>query len=196
MKKVGIFSGTFDPVHEGHLAFARQAVREQGLDKVVFLVEPKPRYKQNVTAYTHRLRMIELAILNEPKLETFVIDQASFTVRTTLPLLIAKWPDAELYLMLGDDILEHMAEWLDVKQLIRSVVFIIAARYNRPSAASTLVDALKEATGQPISYDLIEPQKKEISSRTIRGALIQQAEPQGLPEALRRYIKSNKLYTS
>ncbi|HVI69805.1 MAG TPA: adenylyltransferase/cytidyltransferase family protein, partial [Magnetospirillaceae bacterium] len=61
MKRVGVFSGTFDPVHRGHLAFALSAQKRAQLDTVVFLPEHSPRGKIAVGSFTHRLEMLRLA---------------------------------------------------------------------------------------------------------------------------------------
>src|SRR5258708_1287895 len=90
VKKIPIFAGTFDPVHEGHLAFA-QAALEEGLEKVMFLVEPRPRRKQGVRALEHRTAMVQLAIADEPQLSTIVLEQARFSVNETLPVLRARF---------------------------------------------------------------------------------------------------------
>ena len=67
VKRIGIFAGTFDPVHKGHISFALQAIEAAGLDEVVFLPEPRPRHKQSVTDQSHRIAMINLAIKAYPK---------------------------------------------------------------------------------------------------------------------------------
>ncbi|HEU5121705.1 MAG TPA: adenylyltransferase/cytidyltransferase family protein, partial [Candidatus Saccharimonadales bacterium] len=61
MRRIGIYSGTFDPVHYGHIAFAASAIRACNLDEVVFLPEPQPRYKAGVTDIAHRLALLTMA---------------------------------------------------------------------------------------------------------------------------------------
>src|SRR3989344_4473010 len=78
--KVGIYPGAFDPVHEGHVAFAQLVIAQHGLDKVFFLPEPTPRYRQAVKAYEHRLAMIKLAIKKYDSLGVIQLDHNRFTV--------------------------------------------------------------------------------------------------------------------
>ena len=80
MSKVGIFSGTFDPVHAGHIAFALEAMESAGLDKVYFLPESMPRRKSGVTHYAHRLAMLELALKPYNKLSILELPDKQFSV--------------------------------------------------------------------------------------------------------------------
>jgi cytidyltransferase-like protein len=66
--RIGIYSGTFDPVHAGHMAFALQAMQEAKLDRLYFLPERRPRYKQGVEHFAHRVAMLERAILKNQAL--------------------------------------------------------------------------------------------------------------------------------
>src|SRR5687768_15392849 len=98
LKKVGIYAGTFDPVHEGHLAFAREAAAQYGLDKVFFLVEPNPRRKQGVKALEHRNEMVQLAIRSEKLFASILLEQHRFTVTETMPVLRSRFKNSELYM--------------------------------------------------------------------------------------------------
>src|SRR3989344_87150 len=133
MKKVGIFSGSFDPVHDGHISFANEAIKKCGLDKVFFLIEPRPRRKQGVKAFEHRVAMIQLALKNQPKLGTLILEQARFSVSETLPRLRERFKDAQLYMLVGEDVLMHMVNWPNVDELINSVHFVIGTRKLSPS---------------------------------------------------------------
>src|SRR5688572_18703158 len=139
IKKIGIFSGTFDPIHEGHLAFA-QAALEQGLEKVWFLVEPRPRRKQGVRALEHRQAMVGLAIESEPKFGQIMLEQARFTAHETLPVLQARFKGRQLVLLFGDDVLSHIADWPDVQKLVQAIELMIAVRKDE---AEKVVDNLK-----------------------------------------------------
>jgi nicotinate-nucleotide adenylyltransferase len=127
LKKFGVFAGTFDPLHNGHLAFARQALRS-GLDKVYFLPEPRPRRKQGVRALEHRQGMIEVAIQDDTRLGLIKLEQARFTPYETLPVLQQRFPNAEIVLLFGDDVLRHIADWPRIAELADSVRLLIATR--------------------------------------------------------------------
>ncbi|MBI3337871.1 adenylyltransferase/cytidyltransferase family protein [Candidatus Saccharibacteria bacterium] len=120
--RIGIYSGTFDPVHDGHIAFANAALKQCNLDKIFFLVEPRPRRKQGVKAFEHRTEMVRLAIKNEHSLGSIVLNQQRFTPADTLPLLTERFKGADLYMLIGDDMLDHLAGWPHVECLLQSVI--------------------------------------------------------------------------
>jgi nicotinate-nucleotide adenylyltransferase len=194
LERIGLLSGTFDPVHNGHLAFARQAIKEHDLKSVVFLVEPEPRHKPSAAAYKHRLAMVELAVSREPGMEVLTLEQPQFTVSSTLPVLKVKFKESQLYFLLGDDMLEHMAGWPDISELLKSAGLIIAARNHGQTNTAILIDQLQEETGQKVEYLLIDNRTNDVSSRAIRSSLKEQAQSRGLPQAVQKYIETSRLY--
>jgi nicotinate-nucleotide adenylyltransferase len=196
MKKIGIYSGTFDPVHEGHLAFAREAVEQCGLDKVFFLVEPRPRRKQGVRALEHRLRMVQLGIADDPRLGTIVLEQGRFSVATTWPLLQARFKGSGLYFLLGDDMLKHFNDhdWPGLDSFISSVTFVVGVRHGNQAAVRSRIKTLEQARAHRLEYTMFESPHMEISSRNIKTSLRKGGTPPGLPEAVQRYIAEHRLY--
>jgi nicotinate-nucleotide adenylyltransferase len=124
-KRVGIYAGTFDPIHEGHLAFAKQALQTSTLDKIFFLVEPRPRRKQGVRALEHREAMVRLAVADNPCLGIIQLEHSNFTVEETLPKLQALFEGAELHFLMGEDVFAHLNAWPNVNELLASSSFII-----------------------------------------------------------------------
>lgn len=106
MSRIGLLGGTFDPPHWGHLWLAESARVQLGLDRVLFLPAGEPVHKLGkvITAVSHRLQMISLAIQDNPN---FVLDTtdstrpAPHTTVTLLPLLQEKYPDAAFWLLIG-----------------------------------------------------------------------------------------------
>ncbi len=194
-KKIGIFAGTFDPIHEGHLAFAEAAIRA-GLEKVWFLVEPKPRRKQGVHALEHRQAMVDLAIADNPKIGTIIIEQPRFTAHQTLPLLTARFLGHKLVLLFGDDVVTHMAEWPHVDELIKSVELFIAARKNDDKKILHNMKYLEKSRSLKFDYEIIHASLAELSSSKLRAALKKGNASSGIPLAVQDYIKQNKLYSS
>lgn len=194
MRRVGIFSGTFDPVHEGHLAFARQALTANQLDKIFFLVEPRPRRKQGVRAFEHRQKMVELAIKDEPALGSIVLEQARFTAQETLPILQARFKGAELFMLMGDDMLHHLGDWPHVDELLRGVGFIIGLRQDSPEAVTGRLQALEQARGLKLRYHIFQADHYDHSSSKIRQAYKNQRLPVGVPSKVAAYIKRQGLY--
>lgn len=181
MNKIGIFSGTFDPVHHGHLAFAQRALHELGLDKVYFLVEPQPSHKQAASSLRHRLNMTWLALQDYPKLELLTSDHQQFNVADTLPWLEQKFAQAELHLLMGADSFKFVHTWPGFDSLQRRVKLAVGQR-GQDSQQISSVDHL------PISTQL-----NEISSSAIRA--LKGSNLSGLvPETVEQYIASQGLY--
>lgn len=195
MKKVGIFAGTFDPVHIGHLEFARQALAEARLDKVFFLIEPSPRRKQGVRALEHRERMVQLATADSPDLGSIMLEHARFSVSETLPILKQLYKGAELHLLFGDDILKNLAEWPHVRELVRDVHFVIGVRTTELSAVQEQLDYLQKVRGLTLHYSLFQSAAPEFASSQIRLHIKRGEQAKGLPDKVLAYIQENGLYS-
>lgn len=195
MKRVGIFSGTFDPVHNGHLQFAHDALKAGSLDKIFFLVEPRPRRKQGVKAFEHRLRMVQLAVADETRFGTIVLEQARFTPHETLPILQARFVGAELHLLMGDDMLKYLGDWPHVDGLIRSSHFIIGVRRDADEAVRR-IKTIEETRGLRFHYRIFQSSLSEASSSRARQALRRGESPDSVPAPVKRYIQKHGLYTS
>lgn len=196
MKRVGIFAGSFDPVHDGHIAFARQAIDECTLDKVFFLVEPRPRRKQGVKALEHRAKMVQLAIKQEKGLGSILLDQTRFTVAETMPLLKARFKGAELYLLLGDDVIKNLAHWPHFETMLSDVGFIIGVRSDSVTKVRAAIKTLERTQGIKISYKIFKSTAPDIASTQIRIALKRGQNPTGVSKPVLAYIESNYLYGS
>ena len=83
--RIGIYSGTFDPVHIGHITFALQAMKTARLDQIVFLPERMPRRKQSAEHYGHRAAMLERALRPYPSMGVLELADKSFTIARTWP---------------------------------------------------------------------------------------------------------------
>lgn len=195
MKKIGIYAGTFDPIHNGHLAFA-QAALNAGLEKVMFLVEPRPRRKQGVRALEHRLAMVQLAIKDHPGMGSIMLEQARFTPHETLPVLQNRFKGYQLVLLFGDDVITHIAHWPHVEELVSSVELMIAARQNDEANLNHMFKSFETARHLYFAYQFVDPQCSHISSTKIREQLKKRLQPPDLPEGIWSYIRSHRLYVS
>lgn len=182
MKKVGIYSGVFDPIHHGHISFARKAVHELGLDKVYFMAEPNPRRKSSPSDIRHRLNMLWLALKDVPELELLPLDHSKFTVKETLPWLEQKFEDAELHLLLGTDLFKFVHSWPGFETLKHKVQFVVGQRTGDSSAE---VSAIPH---QPITASLAD-----VSSTHARSLGADEL-PGVVPETVAKYITTNSLY--
>lgn len=191
MSKIGIFSGTFDPVHGGHIAFALDAIKAAALDKVYLLPEARPRRKQGVTHYAHRLAMLKLALKPYAKLDVMELPDKQFNVTRTLPRIKKKLPDSELHLLIGSDTLGFLntGQWPDTELLLSQVKLIVGVRSSHDAEVSKRL--LEEMNSDGL---VAEAAKPGASSRDIRRAIGQgRSHPHAL-KSLDGYIKRNWLY--
>ena len=193
MKKVGIFSGTFDPVHEGHIGFAKEALKQCGLDKVFFLVEPRPRRKQGVKAFKHRVNMVSLAIEDEPDFGLIILEQPRFTVTETMPILAKRFAGAQLNFLMGEDVLASLADWPAADSLLERIHFIIGQRQNESKIKHHL-DLIQKTKGRPLSHSVFRAEFSDVNSSNIRAALRRREMPEGLNPEVAAYIELNGLY--
>ena len=197
MSKIGIFSGTFDPVHGGHIAFALAAAESVGLDKVYFLPEQMPRRKSGVTHYGHRIAMLKLALKPYQKLEVLELPDRQFSVTKTLPRLKKLWPDSQLHMLIGSDMLVLLAsqeakeQWPGYQTLLDSTKLIVGVRSNlEAKQASELLEKL-----QPEST-VVETSRPHVSSQDIRRKLQSGQDHAELLSSIKSYIAKNWLYVS
>ena len=193
-KRIGIFSGTFDPVHKGHISFALQAIEAAGLDKVVFVPEPRPRHKHDVTHQSHRLEMIKLAIKAYPKLGILELPDKQFSVATSLPRIIQKFPHATLLMLIGTDVLGHISVWPHTRTLLKKVGLVIAVRGEKDERQA--FQLLAQLPVEPPESHILVSNYKAVASRDIRVALMSGNKPDGMLATVNRYAKQHWLYES
>lgn len=135
MKNVILFGGTFDPIHNGHIAIAKYALKELEHDQVWFLVAKKPRWKRGVTPTLKRLKMVELAIYDYPDFElcTYEIDKAgnktNYTI-DTIEGLMDIYPYLNFTYLIGADQLDKLHLWKDINRLSKMISFVVIKRPN------------------------------------------------------------------
>ena len=132
MERLAIMGGTFDPIHMGHLRMAYAVQRQLDFDRVVFLPAYLPPHKQtrsDFASWQDRLAMVELAIQNY---DNFVVSSLEFDrggisyTYDTVNFMQELWPDAEIYLIIGEDSLTQLYTWYRVLDLLRLVYFVAA----------------------------------------------------------------------
>lgn len=160
--KIGIYSGSFDPVHEGHIAFAEEAQRICQLETVIFMPERFPRGKPNVSPISERLTELELSLAETP-FEVFNAHEDQFTVDETLTELEALHPDAEFTFLIGSDVARNLATWHNVERLIARYDFAVGMRANDSrDVIQTALEALNTR------YVLISAPHEQLSSSLLR----------------------------
>jgi nicotinate-nucleotide adenylyltransferase len=139
--KLGLFGGSFDPFHAGHLAVARTARRALGLDRVVVLPTGRPPHKPNhrLAPGLARYAMAELALLDDPDLVVsdgeLRSDAPSYTI-DTLGRFAAERPEASLHLLVGSDSLAGLHTWRRWEEILERATLAVVAR---PGAARSEV---------------------------------------------------------
>jgi len=204
MAKIGIYGSSFDPVTNVHLWTASTVAQRCKLDRVIFLpCSSKRTDKQLHISDEHRWNMVLMAIEGNDKFiaDDYEMKQAGWEIATYLTLkhFKAKFPDDEIYFIMGADLLLDIGEgkWKKSEELIQENKFIVMARdgINMLTAISKSPILRNADDGQ--TFHLIDKGlAMEISSSYIRDELKMGGEPRYLvPENCYRYIKAHKLYT-
>jgi len=190
--RIGIFAGTFDPVHSGHVSFALQARETAGLDEVCFVPERQPRDKPGVEHFGHRVAMLRQAIKPYDNFSLLELVDRQFTVRRTLPGLKQLYGDAKLVLVMGSDTFHGIRHWSHVSELLKSVEFVVGVRSQHDLAAVLQsAQALKAPLQMITVVDSVEP---GVSSSQVRKALRLQVPIDGLLPSVEQYAKREWLY--
>ncbi len=193
--KTGIFGGTFNPIHNGHLINARFIKEEFNLDEILFIPTGEPVHKKlhgNVSA-EDRYDMVCVAIekMDDFRVSRIELDreEASFTV-ITLDGLKKEYPGDEFFLIIGADSFNELDTWREYRAIINSVPLIVMKRPGDPKLNESLMSQVAEllvASNPDI----------EISSSLIRSRISNGLPVDGLiPEEVDEFIKNKRLYNS
>ena len=201
MERLAIMGGTFDPIHVGHLRMAYAVQRQLDFDRVVFLPAYIPPHKQtrsDFASWQDRLAMVKLAV---KKYENFVVSSLEFDrggisyTYDTVNFMQELWPDAEIYLIIGEDSLTQLYTWYRVPDLLRLVHFVAA---ERPGYEGEIgVARLTKAYGAWVAEKIIHAEVPDtaISSTEIRKRLREGKPIRGMtPLAVEQYIYERGLY--
>lgn len=189
--RIGIFGGTFDPVHLGHLIVAEQAREQAGLDQVWFMPAARPPHKLDrpLTLFEHRYEMLRLAVAGH---DPFVISDLenrlpapNYTVQT-LRHLHQERPGEQWFLLLGADSLAEFPTWYLPYEIIQLATLLVVGRPGYPSTGTL---------AKPFPFQTIEVPLMEISSTDIRRRVREGRSIRYLvPRAVECYIQQHGLY--
>lgn len=193
MSTIGLYFGSFNPIHIGHLLVATHIREAAGLDAIWFVVSPQNPFKQNTELADehHRLKMVQLAIEGIDYFQVtdieFQLDKPSYT-HITLKALTQQYPQHQFKLIIGGDNVAKFHEWKEVDWILDHYEVLV---YNRPS--STITSEQKPTHDlRLITYDL---PLFDISSTEIRNRLQQnQAVRYFVPDNVEQYIRFHNLY--
>ena len=198
--RIGVFGGSFDPVHNAHLALARLALVELQLDELRWVPAGQPWQKaRGLTPAVHREAMLRLAMADEPRftLSRIEIERggASFTLDTVREMQAAQ-PDARWFLVIGQDQYAGFHTWQGWQELLGRVTLAVA---NRAMVGEVRAALVADPQVQRVAHEAVALPMMDVSSTDIRGRLAQgQGRGQGIddlvPLAVARYIEQHNLY--
>jgi nicotinate-nucleotide adenylyltransferase len=170
-REIGIYPGTFDPVHDGHIEFAKAALSACQLDQVFFLPEPKPRNKPNAAHVNHRVEALRDTLGDNEKLGIFTPESDTYTIKETLPKITDSLDASNFTMLVGSDVFKTIDKWSDLEILVSGIKLAVGLRGNDTAEdIHSSARALQEKLGIEITYRVIEvPETRHISSSQIRG---------------------------
>lgn len=197
-ERLGLFGGTFDPPHVGHLILAAEAKSQLGLSRLLWTVTPDPPHKQDqqITPLEHRLAMVRLAIRDDPSFELSEIEQSRpgphYTV-DTIRILAQQNPEAEIVPVIGGDSLDDLPTWHQPREIVYVAHWVGVMR--RPGERTNLEALERELPGISSKIHYVEAPLLEIASREIRErAASGKPFRYYLPSPVYDYIEQHHLY--
>lgn len=197
--RIGIFGGTFDPIHMGHLVVTEEARVLLGLNEVLFIPAGRPWFKahQDVTDGCHRIAMVELAIGSNPCFKSVDIEVirpgATYTVDTIVELQQRLGDEVEFYLILGVDSLHEIHRWREVERLFDMATIVGMSRPDSPEFDPKTLDGIAPNASAKVTMlkgPMIDISGTDIRRRVAEGRSIKYR----VPEAVESYIYEHGLY--
>lgn len=189
-KRICLFGGTFDPIHNAHLQMAEEAIRKFELDRVVFVPAGNPPHKdaQGVAPYRDRLEMVQLACAGNPKFEVSEIEKGaerSYTINTLKRFRRQLAPEDRLFFLIGADAFDELETWHCWKDVVGLTEFIVVSRpgnsYHIPPGTTVL---------------RLDNIRLPIASTTLRAKLAAGEPTPEVPASVREFIARRGLYRS
>jgi len=194
--KIALFGGTFDPVHDAHLAVARAAADAFDLDRVLFVVSGDPPHKANRrhTPYDHRQRMVELACETDPRFESPRLEdprvlqgRRSYSIDTIERIRAGLAPDDELFFLLGEDAFRDLDIWYRREDIVSAVEFLVVSRPDSDQQPEPEAPGLRARWLRGVCHPV---SSTEVRRRLAAGESVSEM----LPSAVADYIRAHGLY--
>jgi nicotinate-nucleotide adenylyltransferase len=184
LQSIGLFGGSFDPIHMGHIKMALTAIDQYGLEKVFFITAKSSPFKLTVTKLDAQKRheLVELALQNysnlyASKLELEREGEVSYS-SDTIQEFKTLFPNARLFWIIGEDAFSRLEEWKDYQWIIQNIEFLV---FRREQESADLIQSYKKDT----RFYLIDSFAEEISSSELRNSI---QENKMIDEPLKPYI--------
>ena len=198
MQTIGIFGGTFDPPHLGHLILAAEARAQLGLERLLWVLTPGTPHKQDqsIAPLQHRLEMVKLAIANDPQFEISSVEltrPGPHYALDTVHILAGQNPEVNLAYLMGGDSLNDLPHWHRPADFVSACHLIGVMR--RPGDTVELAALEKSLPGLRSKVRFVEAPLLDIAAREIRRR-IAEGRPfrYFLPERVFEYINEHGLY--
>jgi nicotinate-nucleotide adenylyltransferase len=198
--KIGLFGGSFDPIHRGHIDPVREARKTLGLDRVIYLPTARPPHKPGraLAPALARFAMVEMALLGEEGLEVsaheLTLDRPAYTVET-LEHFRREMPDAELHLLIGGDSFADLHHWVRWREIAEAARLVVLTRPGWDLETAPLDPGVADLarTGRAL---LLRQPPVDVSSTRLRELLASGLPlPEGaVPELVVRYVQKYALY--
>ncbi|HJQ52566.1 MAG TPA: nicotinate-nucleotide adenylyltransferase [Gemmatimonadaceae bacterium] len=190
--RVGVFGGTFDPPHVGHLLLASDAREALNLDRLIFIPAGAQPFKINnppVASAQDRLEMVRLAVADDAN---YSVDDAeierkglSYTV-DTLEQLATRYPSGKLFLLLGEDALAAFDQWREPDRIRELAALAVMRRDGGSTAAvKSVPDGVVEVSTRRVDVSSTEIRARLRAGKSIKGFV---------PESVERFIEARGLY--
>jgi nicotinate-nucleotide adenylyltransferase len=199
--RIGVYGGSFDPVHLGHLVLAEQCREQAMLDRVLFVPAARPPHKQSqsLTSFDRRVEMLALAIAGQPAFQIDELEKErpgpSYTVET-LTALRQKYPGDELCLIVGTDTLHDLPQWYQPRRILELATLLAVERADWPVLSQRqLRDSLQLPDTFPLRYEAVQAPLITIASRDMRRRVGEgRSVRYQIPRAVEAYIADKGLY--
>lgn len=201
-RRVGLFGGSFDPIHDGHLRPVRQARRALELERVIYLPTAVPPHKpkRQLASAMRRYAMVELALLDEEGLyasdHELTLGRPAYTVET-VESFAASWPEADLHLLIGADSFLELATWKRWEELVRMVQLVVLARPGweldryRDGLPAALCDRIADGAVHVVAGERVDMSSTELRQRLASGGPLP---AEAVPPRVYDYIRKYSLY--
>jgi nicotinate-nucleotide adenylyltransferase len=191
---IALLFGSFNPIHNGHLAMAHAALQSSKCDEVWFVVSPHNPLKDFTTLApaNDRANMVSLALMHEEHMKLCTIEfdmpKPSYTIHT-IHKLKEEYPSFNFHILCGTDVVNQLSAWYKYEELIQSVTFLICSRETPQEISSN--EWMKKF---PQQFELIPFAPLAISSTMIRKSIILSGKSDDISESVNQFIIDKKLY--
>jgi len=204
VQRAGLYGGSFDPIHLGHLSIATAVADQLNLDEVIFLPSAQPPHKTDIqlTPIMHRAEMVRLAIADFPifSFSDYDLERPgpTFTIDTVKHFRKTCKPGTELFWIIGEDSLLELPTWHRIAEFVDLCQIVTAARKTTQQLDwNRFHPVLNDQQIESLRRGMLETPIVDISATDIRSRLAQGRQVQSeIPKIVRQYIQQHGLYTT